>query len=207
MRCQADVAEWQSHQRPRRQPSLRDEDRHPTGRQSRAAVVCTPFVCYSAAPRYCAPASVPVRYVVKMSSSCSVHNVRVYSQFEFHRACHRHSCCMRAVQKREKCAFDRYHGTRILYLHRFEIPASGHLHLVCTDGCGRSAPSVSCSRRRLAPHRGGGGTPCRKRLRKPAVVDGTCETRSRKPLLVFRAEVAEQSPTACADPPAPPLRA
>ena len=102
MRCQADVAEWQSHQRPRRQPSLRDEDRHPTGRQSRAAVVCTPFVCYSAAPRYCAPASVPVRYVVKMSSSCSVrpHNVRVNSQFEFHR----HSCvyeqCRRA---REVC--------------------------------------------------------------------------------------------------------
>ena len=103
MRCQADVAEWQSHQRPRRQPSLRDEDRHPTGRQSRAAVVCTPFVCYSAAPRYCAPASVPVRYVVKMSSSCSVHNVRVYSQFEFHRACHRHSCAgMRAECRSER---------------------------------------------------------------------------------------------------------
>ena len=109
-------------------------------------------------------------------------------------------------------------GTRARLTYTFPAracPPAGRERpfIVCTahEGCVHARswapPSVSCSSRRLSPHRGGGGAPCRKRLRKPAVMDGTCETRSRKPLLVFRAEMAEQSPTACDDPPALPLRA
>lgn len=108
-----------------------------------------------------------------------------------------------------------YPRTSYLHVPRAGVPAGGpraavhRLHgtrraRLCTELCTAfrlmlTPPSL--------PHRGGGGAPCRKRLRKPAVMDGTCETRSRKPLLVFRAEMAEQSPTACDDPPALPLRA
>lgn len=144
-------------------------------------------------------------------------------QREFHRAAagrrplpSLHSCdkkCMRIRVIRSASP-----GTRARLTYTFPAracPPAGRERpfIVCTahEGCvhARSCapPSVSCSRRRLSPHRGGGGAPCRKRLRKPAVMDGTCETRSRKPLLVFRAEMAEQSPTACDDPPALPLRA
>lgn len=131
-----------------------------------------------------------------------------------------HSCPLACDKKcmRTRVIRSASPGTRARLTYTFPAracPPAGRERpfIVCTahEGCvhARSCapPSVSCSRRRLSPHRGGGGAPCRNRLRKPAVMDGTCETRSRKPLLVFRAEMAEQSPTACDDPPALPLRA
>jgi len=131
-----------------------------------------------------------------------------------------HSCPLACDKKcmRTRVIRSASPGTRARLTYTFPAracPPAGRERpfIVCTAHEGRvyarscAPPSVSCSRRRLSPHRGGGGAPCRNRLRKPAVMDGTCETRSRKPLLVFRAEMAEQSPTACDDPPAPPLRA
>jgi len=237
MRCQADVAaRVAAAPTPQAAASLREgpPDWAPDTRCARAPfkIYCvTPshdrgrvLLCASVRRcQKCHPPRVLLLVYVTASDLSVEYNRQVQPpQREFHRAAAGHRppdsrvACDTEVyaDSRDSIRIAGYPRTSYLHVPRAGVPAGGPraaVHRLHGTRRVRSCTEL-CTAFRLmltpaSPHRGGGGAPCRKRLRKPAVMDGTCETRSRKPLLVFRAEMAEQSPTACDDPPALPLRA